>query len=213
VLSCIALTGCASSLVYSPSLDLSPTPLKQNQGQLMAAVEMLPETRPAEVRRYATIGLDGTLKYGFSDRLSLQAKNWYDVRRQNGYVRSGISISATYLLSDRSEGNTMFALMPTVAFLFNGKSEDGEGIAFPVVVWLPSSETMHLYAGLGPAFGGSTFFDHIDGYGLVGNVGVAMNLSRALTLNVELSGGLQVNRSESITHAIASPKASLGWLF
>jgi len=212
ILALLSLSSCASSLVYSPSLDLAPNPLKRDNGQIMGGGELLPETRPNYAGHHTTPGLGGSIKYGFSEAFSLQVKSWYDLSQLNGNDRQGYSGSVVAMIND-STAPTRIAVIPTYALLFNGSSIDGRGVSVSLAAWFPASGNLHPYLGFGPAIGWRQLSNGVDGFGLIANAGAEYNLTPSLTLTGELSGILQIDRTDRSTSVMGSPKISLGWLF
>lgn len=130
----VSLSGCASSLVYSPSMQLPVQPLKKDQGQTGFGMVMLPETRPASVGLKTSIGAEGFLRYAFSNKFSLQGRYWHNLESDNNIY--GASIGGTYMFED-SNSTTRFGLTGTTAVLFDGSSAEGGGSALIGSVLLP----------------------------------------------------------------------------
>jgi len=54
----ISTAGCPPSLVYSPSANLPPRPLKKGKVQFLGWIGMFPEARPHDVDSKTAIGGD-----------------------------------------------------------------------------------------------------------------------------------------------------------
>jgi hypothetical protein len=200
----VGLSGCASSLVYSPSMQLPIQPLKKEQGQTGFGMVMLPQTRPAAIGQKTSIGAEGFLRYGFSNKFSLQTRYWHDLESNTNVY--GASISGTYIFDD-SNSTTRFGLTCTAAALFNGSSAEGKGGAVIGSVWLPElSSTIRPYCSLGTIIG----FNSLSGtrkswgMGLLMQSGLAWKVSPVWTLNLEGSFIGQMNIYEDISHGIPS---------
>ncbi len=178
----------------------------------MLGGELLPETRPSAIGRFATFGITGSAKYGFTNGFGLQLKTWWATSKLDGSIRTGYAGSVIVMLNN-STNAIRLALLPTFAFLFGGTSNDGQGFGIPIVAWLPPVDKLHLYLGLGPAIGWQSLANGIDGFGLIGNVGAAYQFADAFDLTGELSALLVRNRYDAVTTFMVSPKLSLGWLF
>ncbi len=176
----------------------------------MAGGELLAETRPNYAGLYAP-GYGGSVSYGFSNVVSLQVKVWQALYRFDGETRGGGSGSAIVMLND-STASTRLAVIPTFAMLFSGGSDDGHGASLLIAAWLPSWGVLHPYVALGPAAGWVNL-SHLDGYGLIGNIGAAFTITHSFTLTFELAGVLGFDVTDDLTSVAATPKVSLGWLF
>jgi hypothetical protein len=206
--------GC-SSIVYSPTIDLPARPLKKGQGQFVYGVGMLAETRPKETGKKLDLGHEIFVRYGFGENFSFQEKVWADISEIENKWRGGISASGIFVLND-STSKFRFGVMPTLAFLFDGKPVEGGGGAVPIILWFPRIETFHFYTAMGPAIG---LRDAIGkkkpqwGWGIVTNVGFSAVPSSVMSINVEIVGILQVNEYDKIIHFIIAPGVKVGWNF
>lgn len=208
-------SGCASSLVYNPSVNLPARPLHKEQGEALLNLSILPETRPHMTENDVAAGGAFTFRYGFSNTLTLGASGWADLRDMaDGVFRGGFGAEGIIALNDE-KSRPRFALMPRGAALFDGSSVEGGGFAFPVALWLPTSGIFTTYAAIGPAIGFRDLSaDRAEwGYGMIGNLGSAIQLAQSLRANVEIVGVIQVNRYDNITHGIFAPSIGLGWSF
>lgn len=59
----VSLSGCVPSLVYSPSINLPPQPLKKDKSQLLGGAGLFPETRPDRVEQKLSAGGELTYRY------------------------------------------------------------------------------------------------------------------------------------------------------
>ncbi|MBI3259765.1 MAG: hypothetical protein HYZ54_09870 [Ignavibacteriae bacterium] len=200
----IGLSGCASSLVYSPSMQLPVQPLKKEQGQAGFGIVMLPETRPAAVGQKNSLGAEGFLRYAFSNNFSLQARYWHDLESDNNLY--GASLAGTYVFED-SNSATRYGLTCATGVLFNSSSSEGGGTALICSIWLPEFSTgLRPYCSLGAIIG----YRHLNtnpkewGAGLLVQGGIGWKLSSVWTLHLEGSFIGQMNSYDDISHGIPS---------
>ncbi|MDD4858440.1 MAG: hypothetical protein PHD74_10120, partial [Candidatus Krumholzibacteria bacterium] len=100
--SALAITGCTQSMIYSPSVNLPPEPLKEGQVQMFAGVVEMPEVRPQRAPEKTARGIECTARVGAADWLSLQAKAWKDISDNFPSVeRYGVSVST--ILTERRD--------------------------------------------------------------------------------------------------------------
>ncbi len=213
----IFTTGCPPSLVYSPSANLPPRPLKKGQLQLLGGIGMFPEARPHEVGYKTAIGGEATFRFALSDYFTLQAKGWLDFSSNVDFTRYGFSVSSIIMFND-DKSSYRLGIMPTGAFLFSTSGFsglDGVGGVLPICLWFPKYEKINFYLSLGPGFGSRTFPVENDkwGWGILLNMGTSILISNHLTFNFEVSGILQKNEYESVSDFILSPSLNLGLLF
>jgi hypothetical protein len=204
-------------MVYSPSVNLPPRPLKSGQGQFIAGFGLFPEARPHEVGSSTAIGGEATIRFALSDYVALQTKGWLDLSGSVDFTRYGFSISSIIMFnSDRS--SYRIGIMPTGALLFStgscGALEGGGGV-LPICLWFPNYKELSFYVALGPGFGTRNFpmEDNQWGWGILLNVGTSIFLSDHFTMNLEVSGILQNNEYENLSDFIVAPTLNLGLLF
>lgn len=212
----IFTVGCPPSMVYSPSVNLPPRPLKSGQGQFLVGFGMFPEARPHEVGSNAAIGGEATLRFALSDYFSLQTKGWLDLSGNVDFTRYGFSISSIIMFnSDRS--SYRIGIMPTGALLLSssGFGLEGGGGVLPICLWFPNYKELSFYIALGPGFGTRDFpvEDNRWGWGILLSAGTSILISNHLTMNLEVSGIVQNNEYENLSDFIVSPSLNLGLLF
>lgn len=202
------LSGCASSLVYSPSMQPPVQPLKKDQGQAGFGVVLLPQTRPAAAGQKTAVGGEGFLRYAFSNKLSLQGRYWHDLESDNNLY--GFSFGGTYILGD-SSSSTQYGITCNTAALLDGSSIEGGGTALIGTIWLPEFSTgLRPYCSLGAIIG----YRHLNttpkewGAGLLVQTGIAWKLTPVWTFHFEGSFVGQMNSYDDISHGI--PSFSLG---
>ena len=217
VLLCIFTIGCPPSLVYSPSANLPPRPLKKSQVQIIGGIGMFPEARPHEVDSKTAIGGEATFRFALSDHFALQAKGWLDFSSNVDFSRYGFSVSSIIMFND-DKSSYRIGIMPTGALLlstggFGGL--DGVGGALPICLWFPKYKEINFYVSLGPGFGAIKFPPENNkwGWGILCNMGTSVLISNHLTLNFEVSSIVQKNEYENKSDFILSPSFSLGLLF
>ena len=211
-LAILLLYGCSSSAVYSPTAMLPSAPLTKEEGQLTLGVEMMPEARPEAVSDYAVLGGTAGIRYAFSDRLTLGGRFWADL--ESSRTRGGFGGEAIIMLTGR-EGSLRFGLVPRIAWVFNGNTIDGGGVSIAVASWIPISDLLTPYVALGPGIGTHDMLDPFKawGYGLIGNLGVAIRPIDQMQIALELAGVMQINVDESITSGVLAPGISTSWMF
>lgn len=72
----VLLQSCRSSLLFSPAINAPSAPLTASQSQIYGGATMLVETRPNIVKNFNQVGSELGVRYGFSNRVSAQAKWW-----------------------------------------------------------------------------------------------------------------------------------------
>ncbi len=214
----VFIMGCPPSLVYSPSTNLPPRPLKKRQVQFLGGIGMFPEACPHEVDKKTAIGGEATFRYALSDYFTLQAKGWTDFSDNVDFSRWGFSVSSIIMFND-DKSSYRIGIMPTGAFLFStggfGGGIDGVGAVLPICLWFPKYKEINFYISLGPGFGARMFPVENDkwGWGILLNMGTSILISNHLTFNLEVSGIVQKNEYENISDFILSPSFNLGLLF
>jgi hypothetical protein len=214
----IFTTGCPPSLVYSPSANLPPRPLKKGQLQLLGGIGLFPEARPHDVGSKTAIGGEATFRFALSDYFTLQAKGWLDFSGNVDFSRYGFSISSIVMFND-DKSLYRLGIMPTGALLFSTGGLDcgigGGGGALPICLWFPEYKELNFYISFGPGFGirNLPVEDNKWGWGILLNLGTSILISNHFTLNLEFSGVFQKNEYEHISDFILSPSFNLGVLF
>jgi len=210
------LASCASSYVYSPSLMLPSKPLMQNDVRASIGVEQLNESRPNAVYKINTPGVQANLNYAFTNYISMQGKGWFDLYKyESGNYRSGCSLSATILLND-STNAFRYALIPTYGLSFSTQSPNrGQGVGIWFAAWFPTKTIVKPYAASAIAAGAfylSSIKDQF-GYGLIINLGTAIELTPKIDLNVELPCSFIHSRYDMTNYFILSPAVALSYKF
>jgi hypothetical protein len=185
--SALAAAGCTPSMIYSPSINLPPEPLKEKQVQVFGGVVQMPEARPNRAPEKTAKGMEFTARVGAADWLTLQAKFWKDISENfDAADRFGVSVS-TIVAQTGDLGGFRVGLMPTATFLGAGDGWYGGGGTLPLCVWLPNLSVLHPYAAVGPGFGLHNTRDDEYGFLIVENWGCAALLAKHLTVNAEIS--------------------------
>jgi hypothetical protein len=205
----MCLTGCTRSMVFSPSLNLPSDPTK-NSLQLYGGASMLAETRPREVNRSASLGVDGFVRFGASDRVSLQVKSWEALRNVDEHRRTGISAGALVRLGNNS-ADWAWGLMTQGGFVFAGGGTEGGGIAMSGVLWMPRFLFLRPYSAFGLAWGQRNSEEW--GWGLISNLGVNSIFLKHFTVNAEISPVYESNRYDRYRRLILSPSVGLSIQF
>lgn len=205
--------GCTGSLIYSPSANLSPQPLKKEQSQVLIGIAEFPETRPHLSVEKTAYGGELTYRYAICDHFTLQVKGWKDLEDESDDDRWGGSFSIIAMLNDSSDFR--FGLMPTGAFLFGNGEAGGGGGALPVCFWFTRYTPFNFYTSLAPAIGVRDMGAEKKqwGWGIIMNVGTAVSIKNRLTLNLEISGIKQINEYEDIEDNFVCPSFNVGYIF
>lgn len=213
------IIGCTTqSLVYSPSINLPPEPLKKNQIQLLGGIGLLPEARPHEVGESTAIGGEATFRFAFSNHFVLQAKGWKDFSNNVDANRGGFSISSIITLNSH-KSSYRIGIIPTLAYLHGGGglgSPSGMGAMLPVCLWFPKSKYASFYISLGPGFGAKYGFPierNEWGWGILLNMGTSLIASKNISFNFEVSGIKQINKYDEMTDFIIAPSFNLSLIF
>ncbi len=207
-------TGC-TSLVYSPSATLPSKPLANDQGQVVASANLLPETGGGYAKGGELVG-----RYALSDRVTLQARFWSRLENLRYLELNGFSVESLIMLND-STSAIRYGLMPRAEFMLNGRSIDGRAGFLTAVAWLPKVAFLQPYIGLGTGAGmvtvdnnnESTGYTNYWGYAILANVGTNMKLFGSFGLNAELSGVLQFNAGDGSIFRYILPSLGVAWSF
>lgn len=208
----LLFAGCTPSVVYSPSINLPPEPLKQKQVQMFAGVVEMPEARPHKMPERTARGVEATARVGAFDWMTLQAKFWQDISDNFDVQRYGVSVS-TILAHTRDFGGVRVGTMPTAVFLCDETEWLGVGGTLPLCAWLPDVGVLHPYAALGPGIG---FYDTRDdkwGWLMIENYGCAALLLKHFTINAELSLVQTFNRYDKRNDSFVTWSINGGFLF
>lgn len=209
----LCVTSCTSSLVYSPTINLPTEPLKQHQVEANGGILYLPETRPHRADRNMSFGFDGLLRYGLTDRVSLQAKGWRALKDLRGDSRSGFSLGSLVTLSAPSS-TWQYGLIGQGGFVLWNSDIEGGGGSLSVVTWAPQFHSMKPYAGLGFIVGrrnsNSGNSDSFEwGWAITNNLGLNTTFSKHFGLNIELVTLYTKNEYDNYTKFLISPSLGL----
>lgn len=213
----ILISSC-SSQVYSPSLNLTTKTLKEKEIDLHGGMEMLPETIPEEIGSKATLGLNGQVTYGFSDRFNLTSKGWVSFKEITENLRGGYSLSAQ-VIKKKSEHSSII-ILPKLGITFNGPIVTGYGIETALVYqnkitnnlsWHGGSGVLWGFQGLGKDYNSIEQLRSPMAFGIMGYTGLGWQLSDKFRLNAEVNPIYQINTFEQSTHFIISPTVGLGY--
>jgi hypothetical protein len=128
--------------------------------------------------------------------------------------RGGLSYTNIVTLSDPDDRYKL-GLIPILAFVFDDTGVEGGGFALPVCLWLPKSENAGVYFGAGPGVGVHSVSDGADewGWGIELNAGMAMDLLRWMSVNIEIVGVVEGNSRDEETDFIIGPGINVGVTF
>ncbi|GEM_PF-1972710 len=215
VFSCVVIIlfmGCAQSLVYSPSMNLSPKPLKMGQTHILAGVGQFPETRPQYSKQKTAEGGEATFRFAWSDHLSVQVKGWKDLSDNFDFSRYGTSFSLIWILNDSSK--VRLALIPTGAIVFTDNACEGGGGGLLLGLWYNKFNHVDFYSVFGPAVGAKSLSSDTKqwGWGVFLNVRTAVTIGKHLTRNLELAGVKQKNEYENTDDYFLCPSLNIGYI-
>jgi hypothetical protein len=209
----LLLGGCTPSMVYSPSVNLPPEPLKAKQVQILGGVVEMPEVRPGSVPEKTARGVEFTARVGAADWLMIQAKAWKDISDNiPDAERYGVSVS-TILAERRDLGGFRVGLMPSVVFVCDEMDWYGAGATLPLCVWLPDLSVLHPYAALGPGYGAHDTKNNEWGWCMIGNCGCAAVFARHFVVNAELSTVQAFNKYDKRNDSFLAWSVNGGLLF
>jgi hypothetical protein len=213
------LTSCSKSYVYSPSINLTNQPIKAKEVDIQGGVELLPETRPGELKgNQTTLGLSGQLSYGFSNRFNLTIKGWADLEGRQSLIRYGYSLNGQFIKTI-SEGKRVIFL-PRIGIALSGSNIGGYGLGTSVVYQNSINQKLSWYGGAGFLWG-YRYLDKITnrenekkipmGFGIIGNLGIGWQVFSDMRLNCEISPIYQINTFDGNTQILLSPSIGVGF--
>jgi len=208
-----SLSGCVPSLVYSPSINLPPKPLQEEEAQILAGVGYFPETQPDKVSSNMAFGGEATLRYAFSNSYTMQIESWVDFSNNTYDSRWGLSLAGIIIFNDSS--NFRFGLMPIFAAALAGNSLEGGGSYLPVTFWFNYLDPINFYAAIGPVVGIRDITDDNNqwGWGIILNAGCGILFSNDVTVNLEFAVVNQVNEYKHIQDYFFAPSLNIGYIF
>ena len=215
------LTSCSKSLVYSPSINLTNQLIKEKEIDIQGGIELLPETRPAELQgNQTTFGLSGQISYGFSAKFNLTIKGWADTEGRESLTRSGYSLNGQ-LIKKLSERNRLI-ILPRIGIALNGNEIAGYGLGASMIYQNSISQKLSWYGGTGLLWG----FRYLEkdknreneekipmGFGIISNLGIGWQISNNIRLNCELSPVYQINTFDGNSQTLLSPSIGIGYTF
>jgi len=218
-LSVTILSGCSSSLVFSPGVNLPVKTLEKSQVDVQGGVELFPETRPEYVNANVSPGGSLLLGYGISNKTAVYAKGWigFSERGING-TRTGFSINMVNQLKQIGP-TAKLLLLPKIGMLLDGKYRGGYGLELPLLLHYSYQQKAGFYGGFGFIYG-LYDFNKVDaggeqklrsGYAITNHLGSSVYLYKALRVNVELTTLFQRNRFDNINHLIFAPSVGIGY--
>lgn len=212
-------TSCSRSAVYSPSLNLPNKTLQKKEIDLQGGFELLPESRPHNLQgNKTTLGLNGSITYGFSNKFNLAMKSWIDIDGRSNFVRSGYALTGQYIIP-RSELASLIVI-PRIGIAAQDTDISGYGIATSIIYHKIVSTSFSTYGGLGFAWGfedlskRENVFDKEKlpmGFGLISNFGLSWEFSKHMRINIELNPIYQINTFDEQNDFIISPQLGIGY--
>ncbi len=213
------LISCSKSLVYSPSINLANQPIREKEIDIQCGVELLPESRPEELQgNKTTFGISGQLSYGFSDKFNLTIKGWGDAEGRERLIRSGYSLNGQFIKT-LSERNRVI-ILPRIGMALNGNDIAGYGLGASIIYQNSINQKLSWYGGAGLLWGFRYLEKDINskneeklpmGIGIIGNLGLAWQISNNIRLNCEVNPGYQINTFDENSQMFLSPTIGIGY--
>lgn len=215
----ILLASCSKSLLYSPSVNLTATSLKEKQIDLQGGIEMLPEARPDALGgNPTTIGAHTQITYGFSDRFNLGIKAWADLEGRENSLRSGYSLNGQFIKELTPQ--TRLIILPRIGIALDGSSIEGYGVSTSAIYQQTWSDKLSWYGGAGALWG----FRYLEkdrnamgveklpmGIAAIGHLGLGWQIAPSFRLNAEVNPIYQLNTFEDKSHILVSPTLGIGY--
>lgn len=175
-------TGCGQT--FNPYLMLPGAPLHQYEVQVQAGFAGMPSL--STWLPGVSAGEVVLLRYGASDKLTLQASTW--TNSTIGFSPVGFSLQGIELLSPR-EQPWRLALVPTLSVMNSGIELNGWGTGLALAAWTPMFLGAHPYLGLGALAGAANNNNngYDVGFGGTADAGFEYDLTEHLALNAEAS--------------------------
>lgn len=215
------LCGCATSLVYSPSTNLTTSPLKKGAVDLNAGGEFMPESRPEQLSGApVTFGLQGQINYGFSEQFNMSVKGWVAAEDRSSQVRSGYALSTQFIKPldlDKS-----IIILPRIGMALYGNRISGYGVAASGIYQKKIKDKLAWHTGLGLAWGFKDLTKENNakgdqklpmGLGFLGHFGLGYQLSENFRLQAEINPVYQINTFNEEQQILASPSIGIGYTF
>ena len=176
------VVGCGQT--FNPYLMLPGAPLHQDEVQLQAGLAGMPSL--SSWGPGVSAGEMALIRYGVSDRLSLQMSAW--TNSTPGISPVGFSLQGIELLSPR-EQPWRLALVPTLSVMNSGIQLNGWGTGLALATWTPTVLGAHPYWGIGALAGAASNNNngYDVGFGGSANAGFEYDLFKYLSLNAEFS--------------------------
>lgn len=214
----LLLASCSNSLIYSPGLSLPAKQIKEQQTDVSAGFEMLPEANVPKSNENFAYGANFQLTHGFSDKFNLGFRGAVDIGNTNNF-RSAFLLNSNYTIANLSFADLI--LNNRVGISLNENSIDGYGISCGLIFANQIQDNIRFYSGPNLAWGfnqlGERSVDNIEAYphgiGILLNVGISWEFIDGLRLNAEINPTYQINLFYDETHLIISPQISLGYTF
>lgn len=215
--SSLIISGCATSLVYDPSLHLPARPMENAEVQAGAGIGYLLETRPDSADQMGDMGASFLLRTQLSKSVGLRVGHWFTFSslESDGNYRGGLSADGLISLSD--DGDVF--LIPRTAMVFaegfSGVSIEGGAFALQGGMTMELISMLRLYGGLGPVFGFRDLTNENNQWGVGGllNAGVGLSITSRLGASAELSGVAYYNAFEEKAVAGISPSVMISYIF
>ena len=215
----LVFAGCSKSVVYSPSLTLPSSTLKEKAIDFSGGLELMPEVRPEELSgRSTTFGAQAQIVYGFGEKFSLGAKAWFDIEHRENMLRSGYSLNA-YFTKELSETSRLIYI-PRAAMVLSSNDISGYGFELSSVYQKIFSDKISIYVGPGLIWG----FRYLEkernaagieklpmGFAIKGNLGFSGDIGNALRVNCEVNPIYQINTFDDNQQFVLAPTIALGY--
>jgi hypothetical protein len=216
LLAATALSSCATSLVYDPTLQLPQRHLEPGEVQIGAGSVFMPETRPDAVSRAGSIGISTMGRAAVNERLTIGGKHWFtfvsdDPSPQNSSLeyRAGLSGELWYNLDDSTSSLVARGAMLFGESGYGSVAIDGGGVGAQYARrFVPFDADVTLHAAAGLVFGFRDLMISSGnpqwGTGVLANFGGALNITGRLDLTADIAALVYYDaNTEQIRPAVA----------
>lgn len=210
ICSAFLFMACGSSMIYSPSVNLSHESMQKYDIYLQGSLALFPEARPNEIGQFVTVGQHIHWMYAFSNRFSLSFKEWSDFATTENNLRFGGALTGQ--LCSPIDSRRKFVYLPRIGFTIAGIGV-GFGAQFSAVYQDKITDIISIYYGLGGLWGMTPDEKGANGYVVIGHIGITTSFNQSLKGNFEYNPIYQINKIENVKHFISSFSVGLGYMF
>lgn len=168
----------------SPSIQAPVKPLAKGDFQIQASLETMPETNKDAFNLNYSGGECLTLRYGFNDFFTLQAKAWIPNHNYENSPRYGMALMPIFYLY-KLDTNFVFFLTPAFNFYMNGSDLNYLSIGTYAGLMLELSSNFGLYGALSYHNGIDCNSSENSGNAFTANAGLRYKISKIFDINFE----------------------------